>query len=258
MTVLRQTDPMDRQLRTRIAHSDHPIAAPLSDTNVQRLLDRALRGRAGRVLDLGCGEAAWLLRALAAYPELEAVGVDLDEAGLTLGRDRAEALGVARRIGLHHQDAKEFKAHQPFDVVLTVGATHAFDGLLPTLAAAREHLAPGGLVLIGDCFWEREPDAAALAGLGVPNADDHTDLTGTIRLVTEAGWVPVLGHISTPEEWDDYEWAWAGSLAEWALDHPEHPDSAEAAATAAEHRLGWLGGYRGTLGFLTLLLRRAD
>ncbi|MER5866729.1 class I SAM-dependent methyltransferase [Kitasatospora sp. NPDC002040] len=247
---------MDRHLRARITHADHPVAAPVSDQNVARLLERATRGGAGRMLDLGCGEGTWLLRALAANPELHAVGVDLDDSGLTLARQRAEALGVARRIGLHHQDAADFGSREPFDVVLSIGSTHAFGGLLPTLAAAGRHLAPGGRVLLGDCYWEREPDRAALAGLGAA-PDDWADLAGTVRRITDAGWVPVLGHSSTRAEWDAYEWAWTGSLAEWALDHPDHPDSAEAAATAAEHRDGWLGGYRGTLGFLTLVLRRA-
>lgn len=256
-TALRQTDPMDRQLRSRITHADHPIAAPLSDASVQLLLDRATRGGAERMLDLGCAEATWLLRALATNPKLRAVGVDLDEAGLTVARERAEALGVAQRIGLHHQDAQEFKATEPFDVILTVGAAHAFGGLLPTLTAVQQHLAPGGLVVIGDGFWEQEPSEAALAGLGGATADEFTDLPSTVRRITDAGWVPVFGHISSPEEWDAYEFAWTGSLAEWALNNPDHPDSAEAAAIATEHREGWLGGYRGTLGFVTLLLRRA-
>ncbi|MDR3035805.1 MAG: SAM-dependent methyltransferase, partial [Kitasatospora sp.] len=47
---------MERQEISRIAHRDHPVAAPLSDETVRELLERLLRGRAdGRLLDLGCG-----------------------------------------------------------------------------------------------------------------------------------------------------------------------------------------------------------
>ncbi|GAA0702435.1 class I SAM-dependent methyltransferase [Kitasatospora atroaurantiaca] len=247
---------MERHLISRIAHTDHPIAAPLSDESVERLLDRATRGGAERMLDLGCGEAPWLLRALAARPKLRAVGVDLDAEALTLARRSADALGVARRLGLHHQDAREFSSAEPFDVVLCVGATHAFGGLLPTLAAVREHLAPGGVAVVGDCFWEREPSRAALDELGGIAAEEYADLPTTVERVVAEGWTPVQGHVSSLQEWDDYEWAWTGSLAEWALDNPGHPESEEAATVAAEHRHGWLSGYRGTLGFVTLLLRR--
>ncbi|MFF7995373.1 SAM-dependent methyltransferase [Kitasatospora xanthocidica] len=247
---------MDRQQISRLAHAHHPIAAPLADESVARLLDRATAGREeGRALDLGCGEGAWLLRALAPRPGWQAVGVDLDARALTLARETATALGVERRIGLHHQDATEFTTKQPFDLVLCVGSTHAFGGLLPTLAAARELLAPGGRLLLGDGFWQREPSQAALDGLGAAR-EDYADLATTTDRVMAEGWTPVSGYVSTEHEWDDYEFAWTGTLAEWALDHPDHPDAAAAREAADRHRTEWLHGYRGTFGFVTYLLRR--
>ncbi|GAB7187598.1 class I SAM-dependent methyltransferase [Kitasatospora sp. Ki12] len=247
---------MDRQQISRLAHAHHPIAAPLADESVARLLDRATAGREeGRALDLGCGEGAWLLRALATRPGWQAVGVDLDARALTLARETATALGVERRIGLHHQDATEFTAKEPFDLVLCVGSTHAFGGLLPTLAAARELLAPGGRLLVGDAFWQREPSHAALDGLGAAR-EDYADLATTTDRVMAEGWTPVSGYVSTEHEWDDYEFAWTGTLAEWVLDHPDHPDAAAAREAADRHRTEWLHGYRGTLGFVTYLLRR--
>ncbi|WP_030245626.1 SAM-dependent methyltransferase [Streptomyces sp. NRRL S-350] len=247
---------MDRQQISRLAHAHHPIAAPLSDGSVARLLDRATAGTdEGRALDLGCGEGAWLLRALAARPRWQAVGVDVDAAALTRARESATALGVVRRIGLHHVDAREFTAKEPFDLVLCVGATHAFGGLLPTLAAARALLAPGGRLLVGDGFWQRDPSPEALDGLGAAR-EDFADLAGTTDQVLADGWTPVFGHVSTEQEWDDYEFSWTGALAEWAIDHPDHPDAATAREAADRHRAEWLHGYRGTLGFVTYLLRR--
>ncbi|MFJ7279713.1 SAM-dependent methyltransferase [Kitasatospora sp. NPDC098663] len=247
---------MDRQRISRLAHAHHPIAAPLTDESVAVLLERATAGSAdGRALDLGCGEGAWLVRALAARPRWRAVGVDLDAAALTRAREAATALGVVRRIGLHHVDAREFGSVEPFDLVLCVGATHAFGGLLPTLAAAREHLAPGGRVLVGEGFWEREPSRAALDGLGAAR-DDYADLATTTDRVLADGWTPVSGYVSSPQEWDDYEFAWTGALAEWALEHPDDPDAAAAREAADRHRREWLHGYRGTFGFVTYLLRQ--
>ncbi|MFI6445822.1 SAM-dependent methyltransferase [Kitasatospora sp. NPDC050543] len=249
---------MDRQMISRIAHRHHPIAAPLSDEAVAALLARATsRADAGRALDLGCGEAGWLVRALAARPQWQAVGVDLDAQALTRARDAAEALGVVHRIGLHHQDASSFSSKQPFDLVLNIGATHVFGGLLPTLAAVRSHLAPGGQVLVGDGFWEREPGKAALEGLGVER-EEYADLATTMDQVIADGWTPVHGHVSTLQEWDNYELSWTGSLAEWAVEYPGHPDAPAARAAADAHRTEWLHGYRGTFGFVTLLLRRTE
>ncbi|SHG26690.1 SAM-dependent methyltransferase [Streptoalloteichus hindustanus] len=241
---------MQRERISRLAHTHHPVAAPLDDESVRRLLERGLRDGDEHVLDLGCGGGEWLLRALVAHPKLQAVGVDTSERALAHARHTAETLGVADRLVLHHADAADFTSTQPFDLVLSVGAAHAFGGLLPTLAAARKHLAPGGRILVGDGFWERDPSPDAVEMLG-----EYADLPTTIDHVIADGWVPVYGHVSTRHELDDYEWNWTGSLAEWALDHPDDPDSPQALATSAAHRDGWLRVYREAFGFVCLVLR---
>ncbi|MEW2418206.1 class I SAM-dependent methyltransferase [Streptomyces sp. NPDC046866] len=244
---------MERSLISTLAHVDHPIAAPLFDGSVRTLLDRALPRGDERVLDLGCAEAAWLLSALAGRPGLRADGVDVNASALAKGRAAADAAGLGDRLTLHTGDATAFEAPQPYDLVLCVGATHAFGGLLPALEAARGHLAPGGSVLVGDGFWERKPGPETLAA-GF-EADEYTDLATTVERISAAGWTPVYGHVSTLAEWDAYEWSWTGSLSRWALEHPDHPDAAEALDIARTHRNEWLRGYRGTLGFVTLQVR---
>ncbi|MET7682364.1 class I SAM-dependent methyltransferase [Streptomyces sp. NPDC005423] len=242
---------MNREEISRIAHAEHPIKAPLDDDSVRRLLERCVQRGDERVLDLGCGGGEWLLRALSTWPRLLAEGVDLSEEALAQARQGAERLGVRERLVLHHQDAAEFASPRSFDLVLSVGATHAFGGLLPTLAAAGQNLAPGGHLLIGDGFWDREPSREAVDMLG-----DFTDLATTLDRIAAEGWTPVHGHVSTRHELDDYEWNCWGSLATWALDRPAGPDSAHVLETAAVRRSEWLRVYRDTWGFVSLVLRR--
>ncbi|MDH6135156.1 SAM-dependent methyltransferase [Kitasatospora sp. MAA4] len=244
---------MNREQISRIAHAEHPIKAPLDDDSVRRLLDRALPRGDERVLDLGCGGGEWLLRALDSRPRVHAEGVDVSEDALAQAREGAERLGLQDRLVLHQREAAEFSSPQPFDLVLSVAATHAFGGLLPTLAAARKHLAPGGRVLIGDGFWEREPSPAAVEMLG-----DFADLATTVDRVVAEGWIPVDGHVSTRQELDAYEWACWGTLASWALDHPADPDSAQVRETAHTRYSEWLHAYRESWGFVTLVLRRTS
>ncbi len=61
-------------------------------------------------------------------------------------------------------------------------------------------------------------------------------------------------HVSSSEEWDDYEWSWTGTLGAWAMDHPDDPDAADAVELARTHHKAWLHGYRGVLGFVCLVL----
>jgi SAM-dependent methyltransferase len=244
---------MNRDQISRLAHADHPLASPLDDDSVQGLLARAVVRGDERLLDLGCGGGEWLLRALVAWPRLRAVGVDISEISLARAREAADRLGVLDRLELHHQDAREFVAPEPFDVVLGAGISHVFGGLLPTLEAARAQLAPGGRVLIGDGFWDRPPSAEAVEMIGA-----FDDLATLMDRVVAEGWTPVGGHVSTRRELDDYEWAWTGSLATWALDHPDHPDRDQALEAATTHRSEWLRVYRDTWGFVSVVLRRTD
>ncbi|MGW7415747.1 SAM-dependent methyltransferase [Streptomyces sp. NPDC054863] len=241
---------MERSRRSQLAHAHHPIAAPLDDESVRRLIDRAVTRDDARLLDLGCGQAEWLIRALEAHPGATAVGVDIAGNALAQARAQADARGVGDRLELHQASAADLTADRPFDVVISVGATHAFGGLLSTLAAAREHLAPGGAVLVGDAYWLTGPSPEAVEMLG-----EYEDLATTVENIAADGWVPVYGHLSTRHELDDYEWHWTGSLAEWAVDHPEDPDSAAALESSAAHRTEWLRGYRDSFGFHTLVLR---
>ncbi|MFE5720496.1 SAM-dependent methyltransferase [Streptomyces erythrochromogenes] len=242
---------MNREQISQIAHAGHPIKSPLDDNAVSLLLDRALPRGDERVLDLGCGTAEWLLRALATRPHLHAEGVDVSEVSLTQARQAARARGVEERLVLHQREATDFVPSEPFDLVISIGATHAYGGLLPTLAAAREHLAPGGRVLIGESFWDRAPSPAAIEMFG-----DLADLATTVDRVVADGWTPVHGHLSTRAELDAYEWSCWGSLAAWALDHPADPAAAQVLDAATDARSQWLHGYRDSFGFVCLVLRR--
>jgi SAM-dependent methyltransferase len=236
-----------------IAHFDHPICAPVSEIHLERLLTRAKLPAGARILDLGCGEAAWTLRALELYPDATADGVDISARGLAAAAKDAEDRGLSGRIRLHETSAVGFPVAEPYDLVLCVGATHAFGGLAATMDGVRRYLRPGGLVLVGEAFWERPPTSEALTKLGAA-PDDYADLAGTVAAVEGAGFRVVYGHTSELTEWDEYEWSWTGSLAHWALDHPG-PEGEAALAASLEHRDMWLNGYRGIFGFVTFLLR---
>lgn len=244
---------VDRAETSRIAHTHHPVAAPVSDATVARLLERLDPPLGSRVLDLGCGSGAWLVELLARRPDLTGVGVDTH-----LHPDRvarANARGVGDRLTWHQGDAAEWwdGGH---GAVLCIGASHAFGGPAAMLDAVATHLAAGGRALVGDGFWEDRPSSAAQEALDA-GPEDFPTLGGLVALAEDRGWAVTYAHVSSAEEWDDYEWSWTGSLTEWAL-RPDTPadDRAHAIEAAEQHRRAWLEGYRGELGFLTAVLAR--
>jgi len=243
---------MDRSEISSLAHQEHAVAAPVSQRRVVQLTRRLAPSAGGTVLDLGCGEGAWLLASAAAHPGARHVGVDTSGPALATARGRSAAQDADVRWV--QGDAAAWD-EGPHDAVICVGASHVFGGLDGTLAAVRRLLRPGGRVLLGDTVWEREPPAPAQQALDA-GPEDFPDLEGLVDRALNAGFEVLDGHVSTLEEWDDYEWAWTGALTRWALSgEGTAKDRAVVREAARGHRSAWLGGYRRHLGFACLVLQ---
>jgi SAM-dependent methyltransferase len=244
---------MDRQRLSSLAHAEHPIAAPVDEQRASQLLGRLRLPAGASALDLGCGQGAWLIRLAAVVSGVRLTGVDTSSWALGRAEEAADQLGCGDLIEWVHGDA----ASTPLgvhDAVLCVGASHIFGGLDGTLSAVRERLEPGGQVVLGDGIWEQPPSQLAMDALEA-EPGDFPDIAGLVRRIRQHGFEVEDGHISTLQEWDDYEWAWTGALVRWAIEQPEGTeDRAAALGAAREHRDAWLGGYRRHLGFATLVL----
>jgi SAM-dependent methyltransferase len=228
------------QLRP-LAQSRLVFNAPLSETRAAALVDRLPIAPGRHVLDLGCGWAELLLRIVAARPGSTGTGVDLDRAALNRGRARAAELGLLDRVDLVEADASTFDDRG--DVVLSVGAAHAWGGTDAALAALRDHLEPGGFLLFGGGFWTSEPAAALTETFGnLPSG-----LDGVVRSAWTAGLSALHADAASLEEWDAFEAGWRSGLEQSAI-----PGALElAVARKGEYERG----YRGVLGFAYLVLR---
>ena len=250
---------MERERLSHIAHGRHPVACPFSDETVDALIDRLVLPRTASVLDLGCGRGEWVARVLARHEHAQAVAVDRSELALEAAAQRARELGIKDRLTLFNGDGTEFLANSAneHDLIVCTGSDHVFGSLADAWKTLARRLRPGGTLLMAHGFWESEPGEAALKVLGRSLGDSLP--RGAASLVEHPlaqGLAPLQVTISTPREWDDYEWSWIGSLEDHALAHPdEEPEALRAAA--AEHRDGYLNGYRGVLGFAAVIARRS-
>lgn len=138
---------------------------------------------------------------------------------------------------------------------MSIGASHAWPGTTPeALKALRAAVRPGGRVLFGEGFWEREPSAQALAGLGA-EPGDFGSLLELIRQAEAVGLRPLQVTVADQREWDLFEAnANIGRGERWALANPAHPLHGGVVAAVDDRRTGYYGGYRGTLGLAYLVL----
>jgi precorrin-6B methylase 2 len=225
--------PMSQQRATAVVASLQPLAG-------------------ARVVDLGCGWAELLLRIVASDPTATGLGVDADEAAIAHGQSNAVTLGVADRVELRVGDAATWDGEPP-DVMVCVGAGHAWGDAVAALAALRPLVRDGGTLVFGAEFWSRPPTAEALQALGV-KPDTYGSLADLVATATAHGFRPLAVAEASMPEWDEFESRYATAWERLLLAHPDDPGAEQVRARADTHRDRYLRGYRGVLGFAYLTL----
>ncbi|MFJ7626328.1 SAM-dependent methyltransferase [Streptomyces sp. NPDC097595] len=237
------------------AHNPHLTwNTPLSHDHATQLITACAPTPHARIADLGSGWGELLMRLVESAPGSTGDAVETDPEAIARGRALAAERGLAERVRFHETPAAEWP-ERGYDLAVSIGASHAWQGGTPeALAALRASVRPGGRVLFGEGFWEREPDDAALAGLGA-EPGDFGSLLDLIRQAEAAGLRALQVTAADQREWDLFEsHANIGRGERWALAHPEHPLHDGVVAAVDERRTGYYGGYRGTFGLAYLVL----
>lgn len=237
-------------------YEDLSFHGPLSEQHAGQLV-RSLGPLAGcQVVDLGCGWAELLLRILAAEPTATGHGIDQDARAVEHGRANASERGLADRVRLEVGDAGQWSGTA--DVLVVNGSTHVWAGE-PTehtgnaLTAGRAALRRGGRLLLGECFWEREPTGAELDAMPMPR-EQYLPLPDLVDRALGHGYRLLALSQASLDEWDDFQSRHALGWERWLLASPGSPHADEIRARADGHRTGWLRGWRGVLGFAYLTL----
>ncbi|MGY3334829.1 SAM-dependent methyltransferase [Streptomyces filamentosus] len=233
---------------------------PLSEDRAERLVRRIAASRPADVLDIGCGWGELLLRVLDAVPGAKGTGIDINAEDLARGRALAAERGLADRAVFVEESARG-TARGPVDAILCLGSGQALcDPELPydpaeVLRELRRLVRPGGVVVLGEGFWERTPTEAELAGMW-PGArvDDHLPLGDLVDLALGAGFRPAWIESASREEWEAFESGYRYDTELWLAAHPDHPLAAETRERVDRQRSGWLNGYRNVLGIAYLTL----
>ena len=241
---------MERNDWTVVAHAGIDLMNPLPPAKLDEVLDLLALEPGARVIDLGCGKGE-LLRRLAARYEIRAVGVDSSPSLLEEARRRAPA-GVTYVVA----DLTAFSSGAPFDLAASLGAS--VGGFRPTLARLAGHLRPGGLALLGEGYWRREPDDAYLDALGA-SRDEMPDYAGLFAAAAEVGLEPRYAVTADTDDFDRYEWRWSLNGERYAAANPDEPgvEAFLAFIRNGRRRYVELGG-RETLGFGLFLFERMD
>jgi SAM-dependent methyltransferase len=216
----------DRWKRIAILHEAHLLCNPLSLSKVDEIVE-LLRLRPGaRVLDIACGKGEVLCRVVSRFGA-QGVGVDLSPYAIADARAKVRERGLGDRIRIEEKDAGRFEAPpESFDASLCLGASWIWGGHAGTLAALARFTRPGGMVVVGEPFWTREPSPEHLAAAGLGRDAWGTHL-GNIEAGAPAGLLFLHSIVASRDDWDRYEGYHRYSAEMYAADLPDDADAAD-------------------------------
>lgn len=212
---------MDIPRHHTIREGNQRISDPFTDEKLG-ILGRAIGLRAGdTLLDLASGRGE-LLCTWARDHGISGTGVDISTVATDLARARAVELGVAERVRFVHGDASVFVADTPVDVAACIGATWIGDGVPGTVRLLERSLRPGGMVLIGEPYWRREPPSQeAVEACHAQSVSDWSDLPGLVLQFHELGWDLVEMVLADQDSWDRYAAAHWLTIRRWLDANPD-------------------------------------
>ena len=191
-------------------------------------LGEALHLCAGQsILDLACGKGE-LLCTWARDHGITGVGVDINPVNTAAAAARAAEFGVADRLTFVEANAVGYVADTPVDVAACVGATWIGNGVPGTIELLERSVRPGGLLLIGEPFWRKDPpDLETVHGCWASDKEDFRSLPDLVTLFGELGWDLVEMVLADQDSWDRYTASQWLSIRTWLDANPEHELAAQ-------------------------------
>ncbi|HEX5495080.1 MAG TPA: class I SAM-dependent methyltransferase [Mycobacteriales bacterium] len=234
-----------------IAEADLRILNPYTDDKLMLLGQVSRVDHDTRILDLACGKGEMLCRWADRYGS-HGHGVDISEVFLAAAHARAEELRVRDRVTFDHADAATYQAEPGhYSMVSCIGATWIGNGLAGTIELMRRAVAPGGLLLVGEPYWNHEPPENAPDI--VPG--DFTTLPGTLDRFNSAGVDLVEMVLTNPDSWDRYEASQWWTIERWLHTSPDDDEAPAMRTFLDTHRRIYLTHRRHQLGWGVFVLR---
>jgi len=237
-----------------VTHRYHVVCNPTSIAKIDELIGLLKLTPGSAVLDIACGKGELLTRLAERY-EISGVGVDISPYFVADTEQKLLDRVPGTEIEILNVDGADYSADQLFDLAMCIGASWVYKGYRGTLNALKSMTKPGGLIIVGEPFWLKEPDDAFLA------AEKYTrDMFGThyenILVGEDEGLSPLYTTVSGLDDWDRYEALQWYAAEKYARDNPDEPGVPEILARAAKGRKSYLQWGRDTIGWAMYLFRR--
>ncbi len=239
-----------------ITHRYHRLCNPMTLEKMDELVGLLRLSRGAEVLDIACGKAELLIR-LAAMYGITGVGVDLSPYCVEEANRKRLQRTPDANLEFVCLDGAEYQPDKPesFDLAMCIGASWVWNGHRDTLLALAEMTKPGGLIMVGEPFWEKEPPKEYLDFERIKQEDFATH-HGNVLIAEDEGLTFLYSAVSSLDDWDRYEGLRWYAAAEYVRTHPCDPDLPKITERVTRSRESYLRWGRDCLGWAIYLFRK--
>ena len=237
-----------------ILHSKQLIMNPMKSEKFDRFCETLNLPKHSRVIDIGCGKGEFLHRLYSLY-EISGVGVDKSPYCIEECKQQKSMRTPDADIEYLIMDGKDYKAVEEFDLAACVGASWIWGGIRGSLQALGDLTRPGGLVVLGEPYWLKEP-AEEYLKLEETTRDEFHSHMENVLIGDEFGLTCVYTLASDFGDWDEYETPHWWSVSEYADENPDDPDLPEILANMKKYREIYLKYGRDTMGWCLYVFRK--
>ena len=237
-----------------ILHKKQLIMNPMRTEKLDRFCRALNLPRNSRVIDIGCGKGEFLHRLHALY-DISGIGIDKSPYCIEDCKQQKQLRAPQADIEYLLMDGKDYKAFEEFDVAACMGASWIWGGIRGTMTALKELTKPGGLVVLGEPHWLKDPDEEYLRLEGFKRGDFHSHRENVL-MGDELGLTCVYTVASDLEDWDEYETPHWWAASEYSDTNPGDPDLPEIIENTKKYRETYLRYGRDTIGWCLYVYRK--
>lgn len=237
-----------------VFHRKQLIMNPMRSEKIDRLCRTLNLPQNGRVVDIGCGKGEFLHRLHALY-NISGIGIDKSPYCIEDCKRLKEEKAPEADIEYLLMDGKDYQSTEKFDLASCMGASWIWGGIKGSLQALSDFTKPGGLVLLGEPYWRKEPDAEYLKLEEMKREDFHSHRENVL-MGDDVGLTCVYTLASDVEDWDEYETPHWWAVSEYSDSNPDDPDLPEIWESIRKNRETYLKYGRDTMGWCIYIYRK--
>ena len=240
-----------------ITHKKHSNCNPMSKEKLNGLVSLLNLKPNTKVLDIACGKGEPLIR-LAELFSVSGIGVDISPYFIKYCEDEKDKRAPDSDIKFLEMDGAKYKpiGNETYDLTMCIGASWIYNGFKGTIEALKKMTKPGGLIIIGEPYWLKEPSDDHLKMSGIKKEEFNSHYKN-VDVGEKEGLYCIYTLVSNLDDWDHYETLYWWAAMDYVTDNPDDPDNTELLKRVRKAKTEYLLYGRDTLGWAVYVFKRS-